>query len=75
MATLSAFGSWILGIILDHGLSFLSGLISAWLAQKAAIAVVQSRAAADKKQLEQAKTPEDKKNAADAISRDTFGRS
>lgn len=75
MATLSALGSWLLGIIVDHGFSFLAGLISAWLSQVAARAVVSRTSQDDKKQLEQAKTPEEKKNAAAAINRDTFGKS
>ncbi len=75
MASLSAFGSWLLGIVLDHGLSFLAGLISAWLSQMAAKAVVAKRAQDDKNQLEQAKTPEEKRRAAEAINSDTFGSS
>lgn len=73
MATLSSIGSWLLGIIIDHGLSFLSGLISAWLSMWAAKRVKKNQAQADQTQLENAKTPEEKKNAASNIGHDTFG--
>lgn len=75
MATLSAFVSWLLGLIIDHGLSFLAGLISAVVAQWTAGIAVRKQADTDKNQLEQAKTPEEKRDAAAAINRSTFGGS
>lgn len=69
---LSAFGAWLVGVVSKDALAFVWGLISqAWANYQAGQAVAQ-QAQADQTQLQNAKTPGDKTNAATAIDHDTF---
>lgn len=66
---------WFLNLVLGFVWDKISAIIhAAWVNHLANLAK-KEQADKDKQQLEQAKTPEEKKNAATAINRDTFGSS